>query len=77
MFKVSYNGYKGSQPQPQAAMILICFGYFCRGSPGDHFCQIVLKSEHLFKKTFKVSYTGVTGHAPWRPCFLTDQILYC
>ena len=42
----------------------ICFSYFYRGSPIDHFCQIVLSSHHLYqrRKCLKLSYiTGAYG----------------
>ena len=48
----------------------IKYGYFCRGSPSDHFYQIIFNSDHWFQSSkFPHRYKKETGHAPWRPCF--------
>ena len=46
----------------------ISFSYFCRRSPGDHFCQIIFSSDHWFQE--------IKPRPPWRPCFLTYQISF-
>ena len=58
----------------------ISFSYFCRGSPNNHFYQIIFNSDHWFQKMmFKVPYIGTQekwatprgGHV-----FLTDQVRF-
>ena len=48
-----------------------------RGSPKEHFCQIIFKSVQWFltRKIFNVFYIdlGKISTAPWRPCFLTNH----
>ena len=79
MFKVSYTGTLGklaTLPGGHVLMDQICFSYFCQRLSYDHFYHIILNSDNQFQeKIFKVCLS-VISHAPWRPCFLLDQISF-
>ena len=38
---------------------------------------MTISAEEKVFKVFYIRYIRETGHAPWWPCLLTDQICFC
>ena len=49
---------------------------FRNGSPKEHSCEIISKSEHWFQRRFIQNYSKISISLPWQPVFGWNQILW-